>query len=69
MKPGRRQIELAKERGVDAARKGLRRLCPYEDKRTYRGGVTFSRGLRKAWFEGYDTTALELKDANHNRDG
>ena len=26
--------------------------CPYEDKRTSRGSVTFSRGFMKAWREG-----------------
>lgn len=27
--------------------------CPYHDKRTWRGSVTFSRSFRKEWLKGF----------------
>lgn len=35
--------------------------CPYPDKRTYRGSVTFSRSFRIAWFDGWEDATFERK--------
>lgn len=51
-------FQAAYEEGARAALAGeSRRSCPYEDKSTGRGSVTFSRSLRKYWFQGYDDYA------------
>jgi len=60
---GNRALEGAKRKGAMACKTGFnRRSCPYEDHRTYRGAVTFSRAFIKAWLEGWDETNKELKD-------
>lgn len=57
----RGMIEIARERGQAAALAGEPRSAnPYEDRRTERGGVTWSRGYRRAWFEGWDEAAAEI---------
>jgi len=51
----------AYRRGALAARAGLvgRDACPYRDRRTYRGAVTWSRSFITAWLDGYDANVPE----------
>lgn len=50
-----RTLGGAEMKGREAYAKGAGRLeNPYKDRRTERGHVTWSRGFRKAWFEGWD---------------
>lgn len=47
-------LDTARAKGIDAAMSGKSESdCPYRDKRTYRGRVTFSRAFMKAWLEGF----------------
>lgn len=41
-------------RGADAARAGLEEsACPYPDRRTYHGAITWSRSWRRQWLAGF----------------
>lgn len=47
-------FKAAYEKGKKAAREGKSETdCPYSDKRTSGGQVTFSRAFRKRWLEGF----------------
>jgi hypothetical protein len=57
-----KQLQTAYNKGRDAALKGEPiRACPYEDKRTHRGSVTFSRAYVRAWEDGWEQGHRELK--------
>jgi len=44
----------AYRKGIKAFQDGLKESdCPYDDTRTHRGAVTFSRAFIKAWLTGY----------------
>ena len=48
------QLETIRLMGQRARQDGEpKSACPYPDKRTARGSVTFSRAFRNAWFEGW----------------
>lgn len=50
-----KNLEGAKRKGREAKKRGLSRDdCPYRDKRTVRGHITYSRAFIRAWLEGYD---------------
>lgn len=52
---GKRWGMFAFKQGWRAAhRYVLRSDCPYDDKRTWDGKITFSRAYRRQWFKGYD---------------
>jgi ribosome modulation factor len=47
-------FDAAERKGKEAANAGLTRdACPYRDRRTYKGTVTFSRAFRRAWMKGW----------------
>ena len=47
-------LNAAYHKGAYAATQGLSsEYCPYTDKRTQRGCVTFSRAFMRAWMAGY----------------
>lgn len=47
-------FDAAYDKGAIAAAAGdAESDCPYQDKRTDRGSVTFSRAWRKAWLKGF----------------
>ena len=49
-----RALEAAKKKGHQAGLEGKDiRACPYEDWRTGRGSVTWSRAFIHAWFDGF----------------
>lgn len=53
-------LDVAERKGREAFLAGKAyRDCPYEDKRTWRGAVTWSRAFRTAWFDGFDAAAKE----------
>lgn len=50
----RTPIDGARRKGGEAARQGLPlSACPYADKRSNSGRLTWSRAFRSAWFDGY----------------
>jgi ribosome modulation factor len=51
-----KQLATAFRKGYLAAETGSARLdgCPYRDKRSSLGRITFSRAFRNAWLAGYD---------------
>ena len=53
-------LKTAWEKGLKAAREEKSENdCPYKDRRTYRGAVTWSRSFIRAWllgFRSYDGT-------------
>lgn len=56
----RSPLYWAKVRGLEAQLAGEPRdACPYEDKRTWRGSVTWSRAFRTAWLDGWDEAARD----------
>lgn len=51
---GNPAFESARRKGQQAARDGKSEWsCPYADKRTHDGSVTFSRAFERAWLEGF----------------
>jgi hypothetical protein len=55
LKHKNKALNGAKEKGKQAARDGLPRSSPYDDKRGYyHNMVTFSRAFTKWWLAGYD---------------
>ena len=49
-----RAFQSAYDKGAAVARDGKpRKVNPYEDHRTYRGAVTFSRAFFRAWDAGW----------------
>jgi ribosome modulation factor len=34
--------------------------CPYQDKRRFSGGLTYSRSFRKVWAEGWEAADREI---------
>ena len=52
-------LNAAYHKGARAAAQGLSsEHCPYPDKRTNRGSVTFSRAFRRAWMAGYQDALI-----------
>lgn len=50
----RAPLECAEWKGREAAKAGKpEAACPYEDKRTFNGSVTFSRSFIRAWLKGH----------------
>lgn len=63
---GNRGLAGAWEKGRLAALDGKPDRSPYPDRRTYRGGVTFSRAFRKAWSEGWHHgMGLDYRDTTY----
>lgn len=53
-KPRKNVYRSAYDKGAAARAEGKTKdACPYDDKRTWRGAVTFSRAFRKAWLAGF----------------
>jgi len=66
LKPRRRWGLSAFKRGWKAAHEGKSiDDCPYEDKRTKRGSVTFARGYINHWIEGFQAYHVENTDMVH----
>ncbi|WP_363928370.1 Rmf/CrpP family protein [Thiobacillus sp.] len=50
----RSPLEGARRKGADAANAGLpASACPYRDKRTLSGRLSWSRAFRNAWLQGH----------------
>ncbi|WP_367171471.1 Rmf/CrpP family protein [uncultured Thiobacillus sp.] len=50
----RSPLEGARRKGAEAAHAGLPvSACPYRDKRTLSGRLSWSRSFRNAWLEGH----------------
>jgi ribosome modulation factor len=57
-------FEQAEIKGRDAYLHGKsERDCPYEDKRTTRGCVTFSRGFVNAWLRGFREARRQIEES------
>ena len=51
-------LDGARRKGAEAARSGLPvQACPYRDKRTDSGRLSWSRAFRNAWLEGHRKVA------------
>lgn len=54
-------LDKADRKGYLARKDGLSKdACPYEDKRTRKGAIIWSRSFRRAWFNGWERAEKEL---------
>lgn len=56
-----RALRGACRKGFDARAESKPRIDPYEDKRTWRGSLTWSRSFTRAWLDGYDACAVAIE--------
>ena len=57
-------LDSAERKGRRAAREGKTEdACPYKDRRTDRGAVTWSRSFIRAWLKGHRQETDRLKNA------
>ena len=52
-------LQSAYEKGYRAGLNGDYSGNPYPDTKNYRGGVTFSRAFRRAWYAGQESGSSE----------
>ena len=58
-----KQLKTAERKGRNAARAGrTEEDCPYKDRRTERGAITWSRAFRRAWFKGFRNEKKRMGD-------
>ena len=63
-------FRAAYRKGQEARKAGEPRdACPYEDIRTWHGGVTWSRGFRRSWGYGWDAMQSQLEREHAGQPG